>query len=112
MEFLSEYLKSHHPETFKRIIATETADLSAFTEPEIEAIAKRHLAPAVYPLRTDWVGLRKNTCRNMVHEARIHLDACLGKSISVTYRRRPNNEDFNAWIEVDRQDWNRHRQHI
>ena len=60
MEFLSEYLKSHHPETFKRIIATETADLSALTEPEIEAIAKKHLgAPSVVPLRTDWGGLRK-----------------------------------------------------
>jgi hypothetical protein len=41
--FLSEYLKTHHPETFQRIVATETADLSAVTEPEIEEIAKRHL---------------------------------------------------------------------
>ncbi|MGD0738605.1 MAG: hypothetical protein ABR957_03345 [Terracidiphilus sp.] len=39
--FLSAYLKSHHPETFLRIIATETADLSAITEPEIEVIAKK-----------------------------------------------------------------------
>jgi predicted alpha/beta hydrolase family esterase len=39
--FLSAYLKSHHPETFQRIIATETVDLSALTEPEIEAIAKK-----------------------------------------------------------------------
>jgi len=46
--------------TFKRIIATETADLSALTEPEIEAIAKKHLgAPPAVPLRTDWGGLRK-----------------------------------------------------
>jgi hypothetical protein len=43
VEFLSEYLKNHHPETFQRVIATETADLSALTEPEIEAIAKKHL---------------------------------------------------------------------
>ncbi len=43
--FLSEYLKAHHPETFQRVIATETADLSAVTEPEIEQIAKKHLAP-------------------------------------------------------------------
>ena len=43
--FLSEYLKAHHPETFQRIIATETADLSALTEPEIEAIARKHLIP-------------------------------------------------------------------
>jgi hypothetical protein len=60
MEFLSGYLKSHHPETYKRIIATETADLSALTEPEIEAIAKKHLgAPPSIPLRTDWGGLRR-----------------------------------------------------
>jgi hypothetical protein len=39
--FLSAYLKSHHPETFQRIISTETVDLSALTEPEIEAIAKK-----------------------------------------------------------------------
>jgi hypothetical protein len=50
MEFLSEYLKSHHPETFKRIVATETADFSALTEPEIKAIAKKHLgAPPSVP---------------------------------------------------------------
>jgi hypothetical protein len=41
VEFLSAYLKSHHPETFQRITATETVDLSALTEPEIEAIAKK-----------------------------------------------------------------------
>jgi hypothetical protein len=45
--FLSEYLKSHHPETFQRIIATETADLSALTEPEIEEIARKHLPPRI-----------------------------------------------------------------
>jgi hypothetical protein len=43
--FLSAYLKSHHPETFQRIIATETVDLSAATEPEIEVIAKRAFSP-------------------------------------------------------------------
>jgi hypothetical protein len=60
--FLSEYLKSHHPETFRRIVATETADLSALTEPQIEEIAKKHIgAPATIPLRTDWGGLRKET---------------------------------------------------
>jgi hypothetical protein len=42
-EFLSEYLKTHHPETFQRIIASETADLSAITEPQIEEIARKHL---------------------------------------------------------------------
>lgn len=40
-EFLSEYLKKHHPETFRKIVATERIDLSALTEPEIEAIAKK-----------------------------------------------------------------------
>jgi len=44
--FLAEYLKTHHPETFKRIIAIETADLSALTEPEIEEIAKKHIRGA------------------------------------------------------------------
>jgi hypothetical protein len=46
-EFLSEYLKTHHPETFQRIIAVETADLSALTEPEIEEIAKKHIRTAI-----------------------------------------------------------------
>jgi hypothetical protein len=38
-EFLKEYLKTHHPDISRRIIATESADLSAVTEPEIEALA-------------------------------------------------------------------------
>lgn len=46
VNFLSEYLKTHHPDVSKRIIATETADLSALTEPEIEAIAKKHIRGA------------------------------------------------------------------
>jgi hypothetical protein len=50
VEFLSEYLKTHHPETFKRIIATETADLSALTEPEIEEIAKKHIRSVGIPV--------------------------------------------------------------
>jgi len=45
-DFLNEYLKAHHPETFARVIATETADLSALTEPQIEEIAKRHIRGA------------------------------------------------------------------
>jgi hypothetical protein len=57
--FLSGYLKTHHPETFQRIVATENVDLSALTEPQIEEIAKKHLgAPATIPLKTDWDGLR------------------------------------------------------
>jgi len=42
-DFLKEYLKSHHPDTSRRVIATESADLSAVTESEIEALAKRHM---------------------------------------------------------------------
>ena len=42
LDFLMEYLKTHHPATFQRVIATEVVDLSALTEPEIEAIAKSH----------------------------------------------------------------------
>ena len=49
VEFLTEYLKTHHPETFQRIIATEMADLSSLTEPEIEAIAKKHIRLAATP---------------------------------------------------------------
>ena len=45
-EFLMEYLKAHHPEEYQRIVATETADLSALTEPQIEEIAKRHIGAA------------------------------------------------------------------
>jgi hypothetical protein len=43
LEFLVEYLKKHHPAIYQRVIATETTDLSAVTEPEIEAIAKEHI---------------------------------------------------------------------
>jgi hypothetical protein len=46
VEFLSEYLKTHHPDTFRRIVATEMTDLSALTEPEIEEIAKKHIRGA------------------------------------------------------------------
>ncbi len=41
--FLSDYLKARHPETFQRIVATETVDLSALTVPQIEEIARKHL---------------------------------------------------------------------
>jgi hypothetical protein len=40
---LVEYLQKHHANIFQRVKATETADLSALTGPEIEAIAKRYL---------------------------------------------------------------------
>ena len=42
-DFLKEYLKTHHPDVSRRVIATVSADLSAVTEPEIEALAKRHV---------------------------------------------------------------------
>ena len=45
-DFLKEYLKTHHPEISRRIVATESADLSAVSEPEIETLAKRHLLRA------------------------------------------------------------------
>jgi hypothetical protein len=48
--FLNEYLKTHHREIFPRVIAVESTDLSALTEPEIEEIAKKHLRdPAGLP---------------------------------------------------------------
>ncbi len=43
LEYLVEYLKKHHPTVYQRVIATEVANLSALTEPEIEAIARRHV---------------------------------------------------------------------
>jgi ABC-type phosphonate transport system ATPase subunit len=43
MEFLAEYLKKHHPTIFQRVIATEIADLSALTEPELEGMAKKYI---------------------------------------------------------------------
>jgi hypothetical protein len=46
-DFLKEYLTAHHPDISRRVIATESADLSAVTEPEIEALAKRHMFAAI-----------------------------------------------------------------
>lgn len=45
--FLTEYLKAHRPEQFQRIVAIETADLSALTEPQFEEIAKKHIGAAI-----------------------------------------------------------------
>jgi hypothetical protein len=44
---LEEYLKKHHIDLSRRVKATETADLSAVTDAEIEAIAKRHMIAVV-----------------------------------------------------------------
>ncbi len=46
-QVLDQYLKKHHIELSRRIKATESADLSALTDPEIEAIAKRHMITVV-----------------------------------------------------------------
>jgi hypothetical protein len=45
--YLHDYLQEHHPTVALRVIATEVADLSALTAPEIEAIAKRHMIAMV-----------------------------------------------------------------
>ncbi len=43
VDALVEYLKSHRPDILRKVVASETADLSALTAPDVEAIAKRHL---------------------------------------------------------------------
>lgn len=43
VDFLTDYLKAHHPAISERVIASEMADLSALTEPQIEEIANAHL---------------------------------------------------------------------
>jgi hypothetical protein len=47
VHFLAEHLKKHHIDISRRVQATETADLSALTEPEMEALAKKHMIAAV-----------------------------------------------------------------
>ena len=47
VDYLAEYLEKHHHNISQHVIATETADLSALTEPEIEVIAKRHMIAVV-----------------------------------------------------------------
>jgi hypothetical protein len=44
---LQEYLNKHHADLSRRVKASEIVDLSAVTEPEIEAIAKRHMITVV-----------------------------------------------------------------
>ncbi len=43
LDFLVEYLKTHHPTISQRVIATQVVDTSALTEPEIEAIARKNM---------------------------------------------------------------------
>lgn len=47
VEHLLEFLKKNHSDIAERVKATETVDLSALTEPEIEAIAKKHMIAVV-----------------------------------------------------------------
>jgi len=47
VEHLAEYLQVNHHDISRHIIATEMADLSALTLPEIEAIAKQHMIAVV-----------------------------------------------------------------
>jgi hypothetical protein len=47
VDHLVEYLKENHHDIARHVIATETADLSALTLPEIEAIAKKHMIVVV-----------------------------------------------------------------
>ena len=47
VDHLAEYLKEHHHDISCHVIVTETADLSALTLPEIEAIAKEHMIAVV-----------------------------------------------------------------
>lgn len=43
VDHLAEYLRVNHHDISRHVIATESADLSALTEAEIEAVAKRHM---------------------------------------------------------------------
>ena len=49
VDYLVDYLKRHHPAVASRIVVTETADLSALTNADVEAIAKQHLFSAHRP---------------------------------------------------------------
>jgi stalled ribosome rescue protein Dom34 len=47
VDFLAEYLKTHHHDISRHVLATETADLSALTDAELEAIAKQHMIAVI-----------------------------------------------------------------
>jgi hypothetical protein len=47
VSILEEHLNKHHIDLARRVKATELIDLSALTEPEIEAIAKRQMIAAI-----------------------------------------------------------------
>lgn len=43
LDVLVDYLKKHHVEIYQRVIATEIVDLSALSDPEIEAKARHYV---------------------------------------------------------------------
>jgi hypothetical protein len=47
VDALVEHLKKHRPDVSRHVVATEIVDLSALTEPGIEAIARRHLSATI-----------------------------------------------------------------
>jgi len=47
VDHLLAFLKENHSEIAERVKATETVDLSAVTQPEIEALAKKHMIAVV-----------------------------------------------------------------
>jgi hypothetical protein len=47
VDVLKDYLEQRHPQIFQHVIATETADLSSLTEPQVEALAKKHMITVV-----------------------------------------------------------------
>ena len=46
VDYLVEYLKKHHADISRRITSIEIADLSALTQPQIEALAIKHMSAA------------------------------------------------------------------
>jgi hypothetical protein len=41
--YLMSYLKHHHPDIARKVVATETVDLSALSIPQVDAIANQHM---------------------------------------------------------------------
>jgi hypothetical protein len=52
LDYLAEFLKLRHFATFQKVIAKETVDLSALTGPELQALARKHLAGGNPPSTT------------------------------------------------------------
>ena len=45
-QHLTEYLRTHHRETYERVVSELTADLSSITQPQLLVLAEQALAPA------------------------------------------------------------------